>query len=176
MMAEEAEAKKKKLGLSLLKSRTAMIVMGVTILEGGFFFAATKIFGGGPQVAQGVEGEHLLEGDPGEDVTATAEVEVLHGFRSPNNKKGRAYIYELDVIVKVPGHRKEEIEELVAERSGEIEDRISRIVRAADPAILNEPELKTLRMQIRRTVGEIARDQDVILEVLLPRCVPHRAD
>ena len=65
---------------------------------------------------------------------------------------------------------------LAKERLREISDRVARIVRAADPAVLHEPELKTLRMQLQHAVGEVAGDQDAIIEILIPRCVPIRSD
>lgn len=157
---------------------TLALVGGVAIVEGIGFYTVTKMFGGGPQVAYG-EGEsegHVLDGEEPSAIPKTVEVGLLSRFRVPNDQRGRLYIYDFDVAMKVPGHRAKEATQLVKERQSEISDRIARIVRAADPAVLHEPALKTLRMQIQHAVGEIAGDQDVIVEVLIPRCVPMRSD
>ena len=157
---------------------TLALVVCVAVVEGIGFYAATKFFGGGPQVAHGAEGDegNLLDGAEAGSVPETVEIELLRKFQVPNDQKGRLYVYDFDLAVKVPGHRKEEIEKFAVERQREISDRVARIVRAADPAVLHEPELATLRAQLQRAIGEIAGDQDVIREILIPRCVPIRSD
>jgi hypothetical protein len=57
---------------------------------------------------------------------------------------------------------------------GEIADAVASIVRSLDPRYLNEPDLKTFRLQVQRALGEIAADPDLIQAVLIPRCVPMR--
>lgn len=158
--------------------KTLAIVVGVTVVEGIGFYAATKLFGGGPQIAYGVEGRegHLLDGEEAGDVAATVEIELLSKFKAPNDRRGRLYIYDFDVALKVPGYREEEATQLVSERHSELSDRVARVVRSADPAVLHEPTLKTLRVQLRHVIGEVVGDQDLIVEVLIPRCVPLRAD
>ncbi len=163
------------------KSRVPMtlaLVVGIAVVEGIGFYAATKMFGGGPQVAHGAaESEgHLLEGEEAGAASVTAEVGVLENFKVPNDKRGRLYIYDFDVALKVPAYREEDAKQLVTDRKREISDRVARVVRAADPAVLHEPELKTLRMQLQHALGEVVGDQDIIVEVLIPRCVPIRSD
>ncbi len=157
---------------------TLVLVVGIAVVEGIGFYTAARIFGGGPQVAYGTDegGAHLLDGEEVGDQSDTVEIEVLRKFKVPNDKKGRLYIYDFDVALKVPGHREEEATRLVAERQGELSDRVARVVRAADPAILHEPALKSLRVQLKHAIGEVVGDQDIIVEVLIPRCVPIRAD
>lgn len=157
---------------------TLVIVLGVTVVEAAGFFVASKLLGGGPAVAYG-EGEtqgHVLEGEEPSPAANSAEIPLLSKFQVPNDKRGRLYVYDFDVVLKVPGHRAEEATKLVGERQGEIADRVACIVRAADPAVLHEPELKTLRLQLQHAIGEVVHDQDMILEVLIPRCVPIRSD
>jgi flagellar basal body-associated protein FliL len=176
MSDEGAPAEKR----SLLKGRVPMtlaLVVGIAVVEGIGFYAATKLLGGGPQAAYGEEGQdHVLDGEDSGLLPSSAEIELLSKFKVPNDKRGRLYIYDFDITLKVPGQREAEVAQLVTERKGEISDRVARLVRAADPALLHEPELKTLRMQIQHAVGEIADDQDIVIEVLIPRCVPLRSD
>ncbi|MFQ5807414.1 MAG: hypothetical protein ACE5I3_13280 [Phycisphaerae bacterium] len=177
-MSEEEASKEVAPPKKLRVSTTLALVAGVAIVEGIGFYTATKLFGGGPQVAHGAEEEegHLLDGEEPGSLSATAEVEVLTNFKVPNDKRGRTYVYDFDVAIKVAGHRKEDATVFVSERQREISDRIARIVRAADPAVLHEAALKTLRMQLQQAIGEVAGDQDLIIEVLIPRCVPIRSD
>ena len=158
--------------------KTLILVLAIALVEGAGFYTATKIFGGGPQVAHGAEEAdgHVLVGEQATEAAITAEIDVLRKFKVPNDKQGRMYIYDFDVVLKVPGSREEDANKLVEERKGEISDHIARIVRGADPGVLHEPELKALRMQLQHAVGEVVGDQDIIVEVLIPRCVPVRAD
>ena len=158
--------------------KTLILVVVIAIVEGAGFYTATKLFGGGPQVAHGadeVEG-HVLDGEQATDVAVTAEIDVLRQFKVPNDKRGRMYIYDFDVVLKVPSSREEDATKLVEKRKGEISDRVARIVRGADPGVLHEPELKSLRMQLQHAIGEVVGDPDIIIEVLIPRCVPVRTD
>lgn len=159
--------------------KTLIIVLGVTIIEAGLFFGAMKMFGGGPQQAHGEpSGENLLHGEEPHKAEAieAVEIELLSKFRVPNDKSGTLFIYDLDVYVKAPKSKSEAIEKIVSERKGELSDRIARIVRGNDAAVLNEADLKTLRMQIRNSLSELADDPEILSEVLIPRCVPMRAE
>lgn len=175
------EVTKDEVGKKKLNSRMTMtlaLVAGVAIVEAIGFYAATRFFGGGPQVAygEGSEGGNVLDGEDPGALPKTTEIEVLSNFKVPNDKRGRLYIYDFDLAIKTAGYREAEVKRLIGERSREISDRFARIVRAADPAVLHEPELKTLRMQAQHAVGEVIGDQDAIIEVLIPRCVPIRSD
>lgn len=171
--AGAAPAKKKGL------PKTLIIVLGVSIIEAGLFFGAMKMFGGGPQQAHGEpSGENVLHGEEPHkaEVVEVIEIELLTKFRVPNDKSGTLFIYDLDVYAKTAKSKSEAIEKIVSERKGELSDRIARIVRGNDAAVLNEADLKTLRMQIRNSLSELADDPEIISEVLIPRCVPMRAE
>lgn len=170
---ETTEPKKKR------RIPTAVIlIVGVTVFEAVGFYTATKLFGGGTQLAHGAdsEGGNLLDGDPAAGASVSSEVALLRNFKVPNADGGRQYIYDFDITIKTPAHRNEEATKLFKEREGEISDRIARIVRRAERPQLNEPELKSLRVQIQHAIGEVAGDQELVIEVLIPRCVPIRAD
>ncbi len=169
---QEQPKKKKKLPITLV------IVLVVSVIEGAGFFAASKMFGGGTQVAHGAEAEegHVMEGEEAQDGPASVEVPVVERFRVPNSDGGRQYVYDFDLTISVPSYRQEEIEKLVQERKGEICDRLGRLIRRAKRAQLTEPDLKTLRLQMKHTLGEIAGDQEAIKEILIPRWVPIRGD
>jgi flagellar basal body-associated protein FliL len=151
---------------------TFVIVAIVAIVEGVGFYAAAKLLGGGPQPSYGEPGEHYAPGEDPAVQSASAEVVLLDKFKAPNTKSGRLYIYDLDIVIKVPAQDKEQIEQLVGERKGEISDIVARIVRSADPRVLAEDELKTLRMQVQHALTPVLEDEDLIERVLIPRCVP----
>src|SRR5262249_46281158 len=151
----------------------------VSVVEGGIFFGVMKMFGGGPQVAHGATaGENVLHGEnPTEkDKVTSVEGEMLQKFHVPNDKSGHLFIYDFNFARKVASKRKEEVEKVVTERKGELSDRVARIVRGNDASVLNEADLKSLRTQLRNAIGELAGDQEIVQEVLIPRCVPIRSD
>ena len=176
----EAEAPEKEGGTKKKSKmpKTLVLVLVIAVIEGAAFYGISLMTGGGPQPTYGAEGAdgHLLEGEQAKDVPTSAEIEVLDRLRVPNDRSGRLYIYDFDVAMKVPGARVEDAQKLVTERNREISDRIARIIRAADPPALREPELKTVRTQLQQAIGEVIGDPELILEVLIPRCVPVRSD
>lgn len=171
--AGDAAAKpKKKLPMTLI------LIVGITLVQGAGFYVVTKMFGGGPTIAHGEEGHEnpVLKGEEATSQPTTVEMEVMKNFRVPNEQRGRLYIYDFDLYVKVNVSKKEEFSKAIGDRKGEISDRIARLVRAAEPAVLHEAELKTLRFQIRQVLNELTHDHELVMEVLLPRFVPIRSD
>jgi flagellar basal body-associated protein FliL len=165
---EEASAKPKK-----RLPMTVGIVLGVALAEAAVFFIVFKFAGGGPQAAH-AEASHAVE--PATQPAGVAEVPVLKSFRVPNDKLGRMYLYDLDLSVVVPLDQKEHMEGLVKQRSGEIGDRIARIMRSATDRVLKEDDLRALRQQMLETLREIVEDESLIQRVLIPRFVPMRSD
>lgn len=167
--AEPAPAAKKK-GLP----KTLILIGGITVAEAILFFVAFKLMGGGPSTTHGDEHGSVVQGPEPAAEVADVEVELLAKFRVPNSVQGKTWLYDLDLVVKVPAHRKADMENLKTTRMGEIADSVASIVRSLDPRYLNEPDLKTFRLQVQRALGEIAADPDLIQAVLIPRCVPMR--
>ena len=174
-MAEQPAAKE---AASKPKSRLPMtlgLVLGVAIAEAVVFFLVFKMGGGGPQTAEASE-THAIEEAPASQPVGYAEVAVLRGFRVPNDKSGRMYIYDIDVTVVVPTDHKERVETLVKERSGEIGDCMARIMRGATDRMLKEDDLRALRQQMLEGLHLIAEDESLVQRVLIPRFVPIRGD
>ncbi|MEW6253850.1 MAG: hypothetical protein AB1716_24655 [Planctomycetota bacterium] len=154
---------------------TLIAVVGVAVVEAGAFLAIFKFAGAGPQPAHGEE-SHALELPATTQTTAVAEVPVLRTFRVPNDKTGLIYIYDMDLSVVVSAAERETMETLVKERSGEIGDRVARIMRAASDRVLREDDLRALRVQVQEALAEIAGREDLVQRVLIPRFVPIRSD
>ncbi len=156
--------------------KTALLIVGIMVLEAGGFLAAMKLFGSGPGSTYGAEGGHYVQGHDPTTQPATAEVEVVRKFKVLNTKSGRAYVYDFDITALVPGDRLAEMQKLVTERSGELADRLAMVIRSADPRELEADDLQSLRLKFKREIGGIANDESLVLRVLIPRCVQMRAE
>jgi len=156
--------------------KTAIIIGVISLVEAVAFYGLTGMMGAGPDVAHGQEtGDDFTAGeDPSREIV-TAEVALLSGFKVPNDKRGQSYMYDLEVYLKVRDTDQEMLDAFVESHRGEVSDRIARIVRAADPSMLHEPDLKTLRLKVRHVLNEMLGDTEVVIEVLIPKCVPMRA-
>lgn len=110
------------------------------------------------------------------DVPAIAEVQLVKSHKVPNNTSGRLYIYDIEISIVVPGNKKAAVEKLAKQRSADIADTISQVMRGADTRMLNETDLRTLRGQMMSGLADLFGDDKLIQKVLIPRCVPLRAD
>ena len=151
---------------------TFIIVAAVALVEAVAFVAVIKFFGGGPSVAYGVDDNHVLDGGEPGATGNLAEVVLLETFKVPNNKTGQTVVYDFDITIAVPVARKAEMEQIIQSRDGELRDRIAQIIRQARPQVLQEDDFGTLRMLIKRTLNELAGDEEMIQRVLIPRCMP----
>lgn len=150
-----------------------MIIGAVTVVEAAMFFAGMQFLGGGPQVAHGADGENVTEGPDPTTQPGSVEIHLLERFRVPNHLEGRTWIYEVDVIIQTPAHRRADAERIRDERKGAIMDSIAGTVRSLEPRVLNEPDVRTLRTQVQRALTSIF-EPDMIQSVFIPRCVPLR--
>ncbi len=170
-MAEEAttDVKGTKRNTGLV---TLVIVLVVAVVEGAAFFTLIKVFGGGPEASYGADGQHVLEGGIAQPAEKLVEVALLTGFKVPNSKTGRTFIYDFDISVAVPESRQQEVSAAVQRRDAEIRDRVFQIVRQASPRVLEEDDFGTLRLLIRHALGEVLGQDDVVQRVLIPRWLP----
>ncbi len=165
--AAPKDGKGKKKGLI-----TVAIVAGVMLAEGGAVFMATRWLSPGPDPAAAA-----MNGSGEEAPPEAQEVEiVIADFMAPNAKKGRVLVYEMKVAARVARSDLERLEGLLEEQRLTINDRLNNIVRAADPQILIEDGLETLKRQMRFEVNKILNEEDLIKSILIPRMMPHRAD
>jgi len=175
-----------------LLAKTPILLGIVMILEAGVLFAGFKFLGGGPKQSPAVElskdegggkeegkgengkGEH---GKPANDKDRIVELNVVD-FKAPNTQNGRRYIYDVSVFVAVRGEYEPKVKEKIKEREALIKDRMRTIIGQMDPEKLgggSEPGLETLRRQVKSQL-EIIIGDGMIDEVLVPRCIPFRAD
>ena len=177
-------------GATALLARTPVLLGVVMVLEAVVLFAGFKFLGGGPKAASAVELSHEDEGGgehgeghaggkgakPG-DKDKFVELNVVD-FKAPNSQNGRRYLYDVSVYVSVKGEAEAKVRDMIKDREALIKDRIRTIIGQMDPEKLgggSEPGLETLRRQVKTQLENIIGD-GMIDEVLVPRCIPFRAD
>ena len=164
---ESTGSKKKKKALLPIA-----IVGGLMLLEGAGVFFATRYMGSGPLDAAAGEGET----DEQEAADGNAlEISIID-ITGPNRKTGRIFVYNVQVAARIAEADQEKVEELVKKHRMTLEDRLTNIIRASSPQVLQEDGLETMRRQFRAEINKVFNDENVIQEVLFPKFMPHRAD
>ena len=181
-----------------LLAQTPVLLGIVMVLEAVVLFAGFKFLGGGPKPANAVDlaqeegghgdhddghgggGEHGEGGTPAKkanDKDRLVELRVVD-IKAPNTQNGRRFIYDMSVFASVKGEFEAKVKDRLKDREALIQDRMRTIIGQIDPEKLgggSEPGLETLRRQIK-TQLEIIIGDGMIDEVLVPRCIPFRAD
>ncbi len=140
-------------------------VAGFMLLEGVGLFLLTKMMYQQPEAAQATitEEEKALQ-------NVQEEIELtLPELSSFNKREGRLFIYKLVVTIRVPKDSSEEIQKILEARESTILDRFNTVIRSAETKYLNEPGLDTIRRQFRFELEKILGDDELILELLIPK-------
>lgn len=189
-MSDKAEKKsdggaegepKKKGGIKALLSKTPVMLGGVMVIEAVVLFAGFKVLGGSPKPVEAAElhgaaadGEHgEAKADPNERV----EMPLVE-FRAPNKLTGRTLLFDVSIFISVKKTDEEAVKASVEQRKALIMDRVRTIIAQSDPERLgggSEPGLETLRRQVKYQLDQIL-GEGVVQEVIVPRCIPFRAD
>ena len=166
--------------------KTPVLLTGVMLVEAVVLFAGIKFLGGGPSAASA---EAAMVGQPGPngkplpgapvmpDKRKTVEVAVVD-LRATNKVSGRTILFDVSIFVVTSGDNAEKVKAMIGERGALIKDRVATIIRQSDPEKLgggSEPGLETLRRQVKYQLDEIV-GEGLVEEVLVPRCIPFRAD
>ena len=164
-------------------TKTPVLLGGVMLLEAAVLFAGFKFFGGGPTPVDGA----ILASDPNAAANSGSpdkpnpkkriELAVLD-FKAPNKLTGRTFLYDVSIYLVTRDEHKDKVKQTISEREATIKDRIRTIIAQSDPDKLgggSEPGLETLRRQVKYQLDEIV-GEGLIDEVLIPRCIPYRAD
>ena len=129
------------------------------------------------EAAAGGHGDAADAGPPPKKKNGKYSMQVLE-FRAPNKVSGKMYLYDVAIEIQILGKNFDIAQKKVEERKALISDRVRTIIAQSDPEKLNgqaEPGLETLKRQVKYQLDEIVGD-GVIEEVLVPRCIPFRAD
>ncbi len=175
------QSAKGKGGIGALLGRTPVMLGIVMVVEAAVLFAGFKLLGGGPQTATGaelvlpeaVDGDKAKVSNPSDWV----EIQVVE-FRAPNKVSGRLLLIDVSIYMAVKSQHQQLATETLKAREALITDRIRTIIAQSDPERLGgeaEPGLETLRRQVKYQLDEIL-GEGIVEEVLVPRCIPIRAD
>ena len=111
------------------------------------------------------------------DKKKAVEIPVIEA-RFPNKVSGRTLLFDLAMVVRVRGDKEDAAKGKIADNKALISDRVRTIIAQSDPEKLaggSEPGLETLRRQVKYQLDDVLGD-GVVDEVLVPRCIPFRAD
>lgn len=124
------------------------IVVVMMVLEGVGVFLFVSATGRAPQDTMAVEGERqaLME--------SNLEIELVSD-KFQNMLTGRAWIWSVDVYMKVKRKNEPRVTEILEARQAEIRERVSQLVRSADHSHLKEPDLRTLNRQFTALANEV---------------------
>jgi len=179
-------------GASALLTRTPVLMGGVMLLEAVVLFAGFKFLGAGAPAADAAHVANLDDGhgnsghadghggdgkSPSLDKRKTVEVNVLD-FKAPNKLSGRTFLYDVSIYLVTKHEHAESVKQTIKDREALIKDRVRTIIAQSDPEKLgggSEPGLETLRRQVKYQLDEII-GEEMISEVLVPRCIPFRTD
>ena len=169
-----------------LLAKTPVLMGGVMLIEAIVLFAGFKFLGAGAPAADAANVAHLdTEASPGGadgktpavDKRKTVEISVLD-FKAPNKLSGRTFLYDVSIYLVTKHDFAEQVRQTIKDREALIKDRVRTIIAQSDPEKLgggSEPGLETLRRQVKYQLDEIIGDE-MISEVLVPRCIPFRTD
>ncbi len=146
------------------------VLLGVMAAEAMVVVVLVKHFAASPAAAQGAPQVRGLEGQEIEKKTQVVDLEVVK-LRAQNERAQRLITYDLDVFVSVSDGNKDKVSEVLQRRKATVQDRLGRVVRAAEPERFIEPDLRTLRKQFQVELAQIVGDEGVIQEVLIPSIV-----
>ena len=77
---------------------------------------------------------------------------------------------------KLSEEHREEFAEKLAAHENAVRDRLSCLIRSANPQHLNEPGLEVIRRQIMAELGKVLGGEKLFERILLPRWTVIRAD
>ena len=99
-------------------------------------------------------------------------------FKATNKVSGRMFLFDVSIEAQVLGANLEKVKAKLEQRKALISDRVRTIIAQSDPEKLNgqaEPGLETLKRQVKFQLEDVV-GPGLIDEVLVPRCIPFRAD
>lgn len=142
------------------------IIAGLMLAEGLGIFVAMKTLGSDPEVVEAGEGDGIgPDGMAEQAMDAELPICELDAF---NKKSGKLMMYHIEVVAVVNREQETGLKKLVELRRATIHDRITTVIRGADPKFLNEPGLETIRRQVKFELDKVFGDEKLINELLIP--------
>lgn len=177
-MTEQSEPTSKNKALPI---KTIIVVVAMLLAEAGLIVGAV-IFFGRPSSVQAVQftdadGAHLAE--------RTREIPLLHE-RFTNNRRGRLWIYDLEVIILVKEVHADSVLAQIDTNRAKIRSGVNRLITAAQSSYFEEPGYETIRRQILELLNGPSAEAAIIppgpegearvVDVLIPSCIGFPAD
>ena len=153
------------------KILTVGIVVGIMLLEGVGVFVLVRMTSGPPEAAAGGE---VVE-DPNQVIEQMDAELPLADCDAINRKVGQSIVVHLSLSVRVAAPDADRAAKLIEKRQSTIKDRVQMILRSADPQHLNEPNLDTVKRQVKFELDKILEDDQLIQEVLIPQILQTRS-
>jgi flagellar basal body-associated protein FliL len=160
------------------KGKLALIglIGGVMVAEAIAIFVATRFLGGPAKAEATVPGLEAGEHGEGAKPAVSDKEVVVASFRAMNDRSGHNVIYDMKVYGRVSGASADKVQKLFEDKKASIEDRLAKVIRAADPQYFKEPGLETLRRQIKHEVDAALGDANSVQEILIPSLMWYSAD
>ena len=152
---------------------TAAVVGGLMLVEGAGILIAVKYLSGGPELSHAGVG---IDGDYGQGLLGDETELQVTEMVSFNSTDGRVFVYQISVYASVETEHSQKIEALLELRKNTIDDRLSKVIRAANPKYLDEPGLETMQRQFKHELDQILGDDTLIKAILFPEFSKTRAD
>jgi flagellar basal body-associated protein FliL len=174
-----------------LLTKTPVLMGAAMVIEAVVLFGGFKFLGGGaPKTAAADTADDHAEAGHGGDAHGAApagkdakkdkknaEVQILE-LRATNTISGRKLLFDVCIVVRCKGEHEELVKQKIGENKALITDRVRTIMAQSDPEKLGggtEPGLETFRRQVKYQLDDII-GPGIVEEVLVPRCIPFRAD
>jgi len=167
-----APAGKKKLPIKTIA------IVAVCLLVEGVAISGVFMLSGKPHDAN-AKVDHAAA-DLAADQEKPVELSVITD-KFQNTRSGRTYLYDTEIFVVVKTKNKVKVEAQLKATAAQINNDITMIFRAAEPAHLLEPTLATLNRQIRAALDErVGKDtvegKPLIDEVVIKKFIQFRAE
>lgn len=161
------------------RGKTILLVCALMLVEGVAIYFAVDYLSVDPAAAAAEAVAQTGEHGGGHEGTVeggqpagggTAEWEIAD-CRPTNNREGRLYQYSIRVSVLVREENLERLKALAEQRRSRVDDRVSTVIRSAEPKQLNEPGLETLKRQLKAELSTVFDDPELVLEVFIPELI-----
>ena len=149
------------------------LIAGIMLAEGVGVYVVVRMSAEDPAAAEAALAAEL---ENPEMLAETMDAELVVGeCDGINRKSGRSIVVHMALSVRVAAENRERAAKLVELRESTVKDRVQMILRSADPQHLNEPNLDTLKRQIKFELDQILGDDELVLEVLVTQILQTRS-
>jgi flagellar basal body-associated protein FliL len=150
------------------KLKLMLVVGGIMAAEAAGVYFLVGMSGGGTQHAAAE-----IHGAEHAELQQLIEIDVADD-KFQNMQTGRAWIWDIQIVLKVKVKNEAFVTGELEKRSAEIREGIAQIMRRAQHAHLREPELTTLNRQLTayfdKVFGPDPDGHSRLERVLLPKC------